>query len=254
MKIFLNDKFILVLIVINALVIFINGFEFSRGWEFSLFVLDNFITVLFIVELIIKLKHLKGDFFKSNWNLFDFALVLLSIPSLIQLILEVEFGDYSYFLIFRTTRVFKAFRFLKFIPGVNELFNGVGRALKSSVIVLLGFIIYIFILGILSFNLFKDVAPAYYSDPMTSLYSTFKLFTLEGWYEIPDAINLNQSVTTAFFTDLYFIFLITSGGIFGLSLVNSIFVDAMVADNNDELEARMKRIEEKLDKVIDEKS
>ena len=32
--------------------------------------------------------------------------------------------------------------------------------------------------------------------------------------------------------------ILITGGIFGLSLVNSIFVDAMVADNNDEIEKK----------------
>ena len=38
------------------------------------------------------------------------------------------------------------------------------------------------------------------------------------------------------------------GSILGMSLINSIFIDAMVSDNNDDLEAEVKRLEEKIDK------
>ena len=39
----------------------------------------------------------------------------------------------------------------------------------------------------------------------------------------------------AFFVKVYFIFLVLTGGIFGIGLVNAVFVDELVADNNDEV-------------------
>ena len=150
-------------------------------------------------------------------------------------------------------RIFKSFRFLKFIPGIDHLVKGIGRALKTSVVVLIGFIIYIFINGIFSFYLFKGISPEYFGDPLSSLYSTFKIFTLEGWYEIPENLTKNLSTITSFFTYMYFIFIVFTGGIFGISLVNSIFVDAMVSDNNDELEKKIDLIDKKIDELLTKK-
>ncbi len=42
-----------------------------------------------------------------------------------------------------------------------------------------------------------------------------------------------------------------SGGIICLSLVNSIFVDAMVSDNNEPLENKISILDEKIDKVLE---
>jgi voltage-gated sodium channel len=39
------------------------------------------------------------------------------------------------------------------------------------------------------------------------------------------------------------------GGIIGLSLINSIFVDAMAEDNNDEVLEKLRRLEEKIDQL-----
>lgn len=250
-KLFLNDKIILILILLNAVLIFISGFEQSETNRVILRVLDNTITGLFIVELIVKFREygLK-KYFSSNWNKFDFLLIALSVPAFISFILNVETTSVSFLLVFRVMRVFKSFRFLKFIPGIEDLIKGIQRALKASVIVLIGFAIYIFIIGIFSFYLFKSSAPEYFSNPMTSLYSIFKIFTVEGWFEIPEKITKGYSEIASFFTYFYFIFVLLTGGIFGLSLVNSIFGDAMVSDNNDELEKKIDNLDKKITELI----
>ena len=51
---------------------------------------------------------------------------------------------------------------------------------------------------------------------------------------------------------VYFVLILILGGIIGLSLVNSIFVDAMVSDNNDELEDEVKKLNEKIDLLTEE--
>jgi len=250
-KIFLNDKFILLLILINAVTIFASGFEMLPSNRFIFSITDNIITGLFITELIVKFKEfgIKG-YFDSNWNKFDFVLIALSLPALIAFVGNFEITNLSFLLVFRVMRVFKSFRFLKFIPGIEHLVKGINRALKASIFVFIGFIIYIFIISILSFYLFKGVSTEYFGNPLNSLYTTFKIFTVEGWYEIPDLLTQNLSSTTSFFTYLYFIFVVISGGIFGLSLVNSIFVDAMVSDNNDALEKKIDSLEKKIDKLL----
>ena len=250
-KLFLNDKIILILILLNAVLIFISGFEHSESNRTLLKIFDNTITGLFIVELIVKFSvYGLKKYFSSNWNKFDFLLIALSIPAFISFILNVETASISFLLVFRVMRVFKSFRFLKFIPGIEDLIKGIQRALKASVIVLIGFAIYIFIIGIFSFYLFKSSSPEYFGNPLTSLYSVFKIFTLEGWFEIPEKITQGYSETASFFTYFYFIFILLTGGIFGLSLVNSIFVDAMVSDNNDELEKKIDNLDSKITEML----
>jgi voltage-gated sodium channel len=252
-RLFLNDNVILLLIILNAVIIFISGFDLGVRNNFLFSLLDNGVTILFITELVIKLTEYRRKYFDSNWNKFDVVLILLSIPALLAFIFRVDIHDFSFLLVFRVMRVFKSFRFLKFIPGIDHLIRGIIRALKASIIVILGFIVYIFIVGIFSFYLFKESSPEYFNNPLVSLYSTFKIFTIEGWFEIPEQVTRELSPITSFFTYIYFIFVVLSGGILGLSLVNSIFVDAMVSDNNDELERKIERLELKIDQLLDTK-
>jgi len=252
--IFLNNKFILFLIVLNTLTIFLSGFGFDTNVLSLINIIDNCITILFIVEMVVKMSYLKPKtYFASTWNIFDFVLILISIPSLIFLLFKNINIDLSFILVFRVLRVFKTFRFFKFIPKIEELLSGVQRALKASVFILIVFIVYIFVIGVLSFSLFKNISPQYFPDPLTSLYSIFKVFTVEGWFVIPEELSLNLSQTASIFTHLYFVFILLTGGIFGLSLVNSIFVDAMVSDNNDGLELKINELTEKINKLLEEK-
>jgi voltage-gated sodium channel len=250
-RLFLNDKLILGLILINSVILFVGGYFVTDSNKLILSISDNLITTLFIVELFVKLNEfgVKG-YFQSNWNKFDFILIILSIPALITFIFNLNLIDFSFLLVFRIMRVFKAFRFFKFIPNVGELVQGVQRALKASVFVFIGFVIYIFVIGILSFYLFQRSGSEYFANPMISLYSTFKIFTVEGWFEIPEQIIAGYSESAAFFTYLYFIFVVLTGGIFGLSLVNSIFVDSMVSDNNDGIEMKIDDLDNKINEIL----
>jgi len=250
-KLFLNNEFILLLILINSVILFIGGYLPSEKHKFIFTIVDNTITGLFIIEIIVKLKVFGiKSYFSSSWNVFDFILILLSVPAFIAFVLNLNLIDFSFLLIFRILRVFKAFRFFKFIPDIGKLVGGLKRAFKTSVFILIGFFIYIFIIGILSYNLFQNTGSEYFSNPLISLYSTFKIFTIEGWFEIPEEITSNYNDLKSFFTYLYFILIVLTGGILGLSLVNSIFVDSMVSDNNDELERKVDNIDMKISEIL----
>lgn len=250
-KLFLKDRFILWLILINAAILFLAGYFTSDGAKQLFLIADNLLTSLFIIELIVKFNEygIKG-YFKSGWNRLDFVLIIVSVPALLSFVLNIEIIDVSFLLVFRIFRVFKAFRFFKFIPNVGGLIADVKRALDTSLFILIGFLIYIFIVGTLSFYLFSGNNTEFFTTPTISLYSTFKIFTVEGWYEIPEQISANYSSVATFFTYLYFIFVVVTGGIIGLSLVNSIFVDSMLKDNTDDIETKVDALDNKINLLL----
>lgn len=142
----------------------------------------------------------------------------------------------SMILSLRALRIFKSFRLLKFIPNINGLLKGIGLALRASFIVSIAFAVLLLIISILYSSLFGGISPELFGDPGVSLFTIFKLFTGDGWSEIPMEIAENSSV--------FFV-----GGILGLSLVNSIFVDAMASDNNDEVLKKLDELENKIEEL-----
>jgi voltage-gated sodium channel len=250
-KLLINEKFILGIILLNTCVLFISGFVNNKDFSKTLTIVDHVITLIFLLEMVYKIYEFgaKG-YFKSAWNVFDFVLVLISIPALISFAFNIGIEDLSFVLVFRILRVFKTFRFFRFIPDTKKLFAGIARTLRASIFVVLGFAIYTLIIGLLSYYMFKNNPSEYFSNPLISLYSIFKIFTVEGWFEIPEKLSISFTTTKTVLTYMYFSFVVLSGGIFGLSLVNSIFVDTMVSDNNDKLESKVDKIDEKLNKLI----
>lgn len=241
MKLFLSDKFILKLILLNAIVLFLISFESILNRYFFLHYIDLIISFLFVIEMLYKIK-VEGwkEYISDPWNKLDFFINITILPSFIMFFTtDVNF---LFLTILRLGRVFKFLRFFKYIPNIEHLMRGIKRALKSSIFVIIAFFIYMFIISILSCFLYKGILPEHFQDPLVSLYSIFKIFTIEGWYEIPELIAQKSSAEIAFFSKIYFIFLLLTGGVCGLSLINAIFVDELVADNNDELEKKVDRI------------
>ncbi|MBQ7210976.1 MAG: ion transporter [Paludibacteraceae bacterium] len=246
-KTLLNDRFILVVILINSVIIYLQESGFNNPVILSL---DIICTLVFIVEMITKHVHygVKG-YWSNGWNRMDGILVIISLPSLITPFINVETFNFSVLLTLRLMRVLRSFRMLHFFPNIAQVLEGLKRALRDSGVVLVSFLIFVFIFGLINCSLFKDVAPEYFGNPLQSIYSAFRVFTVEGWYEIPDAISSVTSPMIGRMTRIYFCVIFFSFGILGLSLINSVFVDAMVADNNDDIKEQLKRMEEKIDKL-----
>jgi len=247
-RIFLNEKLILTIIIINSIILFILPFN-KMANNIILVSLDTFITLFFISEVVVKMCTLGfRGYFYYKWNIFDFLIITASSPSLLTYFIGLP--DISFLLIFRIARLFRFFRFLKFIPNIDNLITSLNRALKASVGIIIGLFIYIVLLGVLSCSLFSGISPEYFRDPIVSVYSIFKVLTIEGWYEIPEAISLGTSSIATLLIKSYFVFIVITGGLIGLSLANAILVDEMTMDNNQDLEKRVINLEKKIDKLI----
>src|SRR6056297_3632827 len=89
-KLFLNDKYILWIILLNAVTIFLQGFELERQHLNLIRIADNLFTILFIVEMIIKIREYRfSGYWRKYCNKFDAILVLLATPSLILWVFNI---------------------------------------------------------------------------------------------------------------------------------------------------------------------
>lgn len=258
-KIFLSDRLILLAIILNSFVITWMAFpvfrnHYAEPYEYHSLLLniDQFFIWFFVAEMLVKLKTFgtKG-YFSANWNKFDFFLVVVSLPSILLHLAPSMFyfiPQTSLILVFRMFRLLRMLRFLKFIPNMSHIIKGIGRAAKASVFVFAAMIFLNFMLGLLSCHMFGDAAPEKFGDPLIAMYSVFQIFTVEGWYEMPQALDgkLGGSGWAEGLVRLYFIIIVLVGGIMGMSLVNAIFVDEMTMDNNDDLEDKVDELQKQI--------
>ena len=145
-RFFTNDNMMLVLVLINTSIIFVSGFMPSQGG--GLLIVDTLFTLLFLFEALVKIRvHGFSDYWSDGWNRFDFILVLLALPSCINLF-GIVFPGTNILLSLRTMRAFKTFRLLKFIPNIDNLINGIKLASKASFIVAIGLIVLLLVFSI----------------------------------------------------------------------------------------------------------
>ena len=242
---FLSDRIMLTAISLNAIVICLMYFpEFHGNWYLKF--LDHVFIVIFLIEAIVKLAVYKPKgYFASNWNRFDFVIVVASLPSLLMQVLP--FPDTSLLLLLRLFRLMRLIRFINFIPHIGKIVEGLGRALKASLFVLLALMFFNFLLAIFTCHFYGEIAPVYFEDPLISAYSIFQMFTVEGWNEIPREISQKMdSEIMAWVTRLYFVLVVLFGGIFGMSLANAVFVDEMTMDNTDIIEKKIDDLQQEI--------
>ncbi len=254
-KTFSNDNLILTTIIIYALCVTIQEFNVKSP---ILTCIDECCTLIFVFEMIAK--HIKYGF-KGYWthfqSIFDGILVIASLPSLLSHIMPMP--DFSFLLVLRTLRILRIFKVLRVFKDLSTIGKNFLSAMTKCSGLFASFAIIIMIIALICCSLYHTIAPEYFGDPFASIYSIFRLFSVEGWYEIPDTIAERVPGFSASFARFFFSMLLILGGIIGLSLINSVFVDEMVSDNNDDMEkkidemqTKINSLESKLDKILNE--
>merc|ERR1719379_1216702 len=90
-------------------------------------VVGNVCLVIFCIELVVKLVVLRGEFFYSGWNIFDFFLVTLS---LVDSFSGGQVGPVVVLRMFRMAKIARVLRFLKVFKELWLLVSGILSALK----------------------------------------------------------------------------------------------------------------------------
>lgn len=238
----INEKTVVAAIVVNTVALFFMASTDKHTITREIFFWIDYVCVIyFVVEAALKVGCVGcREYWKSSWNKFDFIVVVLSLPVLIEPLGIFETGAFAVLLVLRVGRLFRLFRALRFIPNRDHLIVGIQRALKASVGVFIALAIVNIVFAIGASMLFSDIAPDYFGNPAISIYSTFRVFTIEGWYEIPDAISAGAGdPTVGVLARLFFVVTVLVGGIIGLSLANAVFVDEMTMDNTEKLEDKV---------------
>lgn len=252
-RILLNERIIFFLILINAILIALLYFpQFKNNQE--LIFIDHLFVLIFLLEIFYKVRTAGFKvFWKSNWNRFETLIIIFSIPAIFHSLNPS--AEVSILVVFRLLRIFRVIRFFQFIPRIDTIFSGLHRALKSSVFVFFGLITLNFLFALLACQFFRDIAPEYFGNPMISFYSIFQSFTIEGWNEIPKFLveqieaqgySENLIYFYSWSCRLFFVLVVITGGMLGMSLANAIFVDEMTMDNNKNLEDKIDKLSEQV--------
>ncbi|MFY0681751.1 MAG: ion transporter [Thalassovita sp.] len=164
-------SFIMGVILFNAVIL---GLETSDNLMQSfggvIHALDTICLSIFVLELVAKIFAQGPRFFKDGWNLFDFAIVGIS--------LSPAGAGLS---VLRALRILRLLRVVSVVPSLRRVVEAFIMALPgmASVFLLTGIIFYIG--AVIATKLYGDTFPEWFGTLGGSLYSLFQVMTLESW-------------------------------------------------------------------------
>ena len=225
------QNFIVTVIIINAIAL---GLETSpwmqRHFGEMLAALDKTVLAIFVAEIFVKLYAFRWRFFRSGWNLFDFAIVSIAlVPGT---------GPLS---ILRSLRILRVLRLLSSIKRLRIIIESLLAAIPSMgwIVVLLFMVFYIF--AVMGTQMFGAAFPQWFGSVGDSLYTLFQVMTLESW-----SMGIARPVMTEFpYAWAYFVPFILISSLTILNVFIGIIVNTMQSVHAEEEQAYHQAMEDK---------
>lgn len=220
------QMFILAVILFNALLM---GLETSPslmqafGPWFG--VLNTMVQAIFVVEITIRLLTYWPRplaFFREGWNVFDFAIVALSL-----LPVAGPFATVS-----RLARLLRVTRVVSVSADLRLIIETMLRSIPSMGHVALLLFVLVYVYAIFGYYLFHGLDPNRWGSLGAALLSVFQLLTLEGWVEMQQTL-----LPTYPWAWLYF----ASFVIIGVFIVINLFI-AVVLNNLETVRTEERRL------------
>ncbi len=230
------QHFIVALIVINSILI---GLETSHTImdKFGAIIdqIDLIILGVFIVEILLKVFAYRLGFFKNAWNLFDLAVILISVlPAA------------NSFTVFRALRILRTLRLLKNMPKLRLIIESLLNAIPSIgwIAVLLMVIFYVF--AVIGTNLFAVGYPEWFGTLGDTMFTLFQIMTLESWSSgIARPIIEEQP-----FAVIYFVIFILIATYTTLNIFIAVVVNTMNENHMKEIEKDIEEEEEHIKEFV----
>jgi voltage-gated sodium channel len=220
------QQIIIWVIVVNAVAL---GLETSSSVMDAtgalLHVVDRVTLAIFVVELASRLYAYGWRFFRDPWNVFDFLIVGISLLP--------ASGALS---VVRTLRVLRALRLISAFPAMRRVVSGLLASVPGMAAIgaLLALIVYV--AAVMATMLFGDIAPEFFGNMGTTMFTLFQIMTGESWPEIA-----REVMGAAPLAWIFFVVYILVSSFAVLNLFIAVIVSSMerqVADDLVEVEER----------------
>lgn len=224
------QRFIVVIILINAVTLGLETSETAMARAgAALYVIDRIILGIFVAELAAKLVVYRRRFFASGWNLFDLAVIGVSvIPAT---------GNFS---ILRALRILRVLRLLSVMPQLRRVIEALMHAMPGMGSIGLVLALIYYVSAVLATKLFAASFPDWFGSIGASMYTLFQLMTLESW-----SMGIVRPVMEVYpWSWLFFVPFIIVTSFAVLNLVIAIIVNSMQTLQEDQTKAEKAMIHE----------
>ena len=228
------ELFIISVILISAIAVGFRTYEESLNPEIFLYLsyLDYFITIVFLIEIFIRMVAEKKliVFFRTPWNIFDFSIVAISL-------IPIESVDSI--LLARLVRVFRLLRLVSFIPQFRILIESFVTAIPRVGYILLFMFVEFYIFAAIGSILFSEISPLHWGNVGLAMLTLFQTATLEGW---PDLMY--QSLEVQRFSWIFFVVFIILNSLVFMNMIIGVIIDVIVKANENESPENIRLLKE----------
>lgn len=213
------ELFVVAVILFSAIVVGAKTYDLPPVMLTAVAWLDSFITVIFLVEIIIRFigEEHKREFFKNPWNIFDTLIVVASL-------IPVDESDMAF--VGRLLRIFRVLRMISIIPELRVLLNSLLKALPQLGYVMLLMFIIFYIYAAIGSTLFAEINPELWGDISISLLTLFRVMTFEDWTDV-----MYETMTVYGFSWFYYLTFIFLTAFAFLNMVIGIVVSVIEKEN-----------------------
>eukprot|EP01060_Flectonema_neradi_P015021 TRINITY_DN2170_c0_g1_i9.p1 TRINITY_DN2170_c0_g1~~TRINITY_DN2170_c0_g1_i9.p1 ORF type:complete len:2591 (+),score=361.48 TRINITY_DN2170_c0_g1_i9:114-7886(+) len=219
--------FILFVTLINIIALAMDHYRIPDDWLHTLNWVNLVCVYIFLLEAIIKLIGLTPElYFFDNYNIFDFVLVLASIP---EMVLPDPDGGGSGFSALRGFRLARIFRLAKRWRGLNRILTQISAAVSNVAYLSIIVMLFLFIYSVMGVQLFACEATPQDPDRRcnfenlgASFLTVFGVVTGENWASLMKE-TMQRKGEISF---LYFFTLFLFGNYILLNLFIAILIDS----------------------------
>ena len=194
---------------------------------------DRIALAIFVVEIAARMYAYGWAFFRDPWSVFDTLIVGIAlVPAT---------GPTS---VLRTLRILRALRLISAVPSMRRVVAALLSAIPGMASIIGLLLLVMYVSAVISTEMFGKVAPDYFADLPTSLFSLFQIMTGEAWPDIADQVMSEMPWAWIFFVG----YILASSYV-----VLNLFIAVVVNALDDETVSREeKRTEDKLDTILKE--
>lgn len=223
-----TQNIVTALILINAVII---GAETSPSIMGSvgptLIMLDQIILGVFVLEILTKLFVYRRDFFRNGWNLFDAAVITIS------LVPASEGAS-----ILRALRIIRVMRLISVVPSMRKVTQALLSAVPGMGVVVSLLLLIFYVASVMATKLFGASFPDWFGDIFRSAFSLFQIMTLESWsMGIVRPVMDVYPYAWVFFVPFILIVTFAVLNLFIAIIVNAMHEEAQETDENDDATA-----------------
>lgn len=202
--------------------------------------IDYFITVYFLVEIIIRIgaEEKISNFFKNGWNIFDFVIVAITL-------IPMEQSEMA--AVARLLRVFRILRLFTARPELKRIIDMLINAIPSIIdIVILMFIIF-YIYAIIGSFFFSELPSGLWDNFLMAMLTLFRVLTFEDWTDV-----MYEAMEVHPWAWAYFVSFVIIAAFVFFNLFVAVIIGEMEKLREEEKEGVESREELKVDTILQE--